>query len=430
MKNRGKMYLKELPNDIFLPEMIKVKQKFDTPSVGDIKKKIREEFEKIQIHKKIKPKSKIAITAGSRGIKNIVEILSYVVEEVKGLGGEPFILSAMGSHGGNTIEGQREILESYGITEETMQAPVVCATDVVEIGKNSYGMPVYFDKIALDSDGIIAVNRIKSHTDFRSNIGSGILKMLAIGLGRAEGASQIHELGVRGLNKIFPDSAKVILKKAPVICGLGIIENVLLEIAHIEAIEPENMEKKEIELLKWAREISPKFQFKNIDLLVIDEIGKNISGVCMDTNVIGRIMVWGEEEPKYPQINRIAALNLTDESHGNVIGIGLADIITKKIYEKIDFNVYYKNILTASLIERGKIPIVAENDEIAIKWAFKTCWAQDKKKAKVVRIKNTLMLSEISISKSIYEEEKRNGKIETISDFFNLKFDSEGMLCN
>ncbi|NVM01283.1 MAG: DUF2088 domain-containing protein, partial [Candidatus Helarchaeota archaeon] len=337
---------------------------------------------------------------------------------------------AMGSHGGNTVSGQKDILDSYGITEDKIGAPIVCSTAVVEIGRNSYGMPVYFDKIALNSDGIIPVNRIKSHTDFRSIIGSGVLKMLAIGLGREKGASQIHKLGVRGLTKVFPESAKVILKKAPVLFGVGIIENALLDVAHIEAIEPDDIEKREIELLKWARVISPKFYFKNIDLLIIDEIGKNISGVCMDTNVIGRMMVWGEEEPEYPKISRIAALNLTDESHGNVIGIGLADFITKKIYEKIDFDVYYTNILTTSLIDRGKIPIVAENDEVAIKWALKTCWAEDKKKAKVAKIRNTLMLNEIYVSKAIFDEEKENDKIEPIGEFFNLEFDSSGMLCN
>jgi len=424
------MYLKMLPREVSLPEMIKVRQKFDTPTVENVRKKIREEFEKIKINEKIKPGNKIAITAGSRGIKKICEILSYIVDEVKMAGGEPFILSAMGSHGGNTVKGQREILESYGITEDKIRAPIVCSADVVEIGRNSYGLPVYFDKVALNSDGIIPVNRIKSHTDFRSIVGSGILKILAIGLGREKGASQIHELGVKGLTKIFPDSAKVILKKAPVLFGVGIIENAFLEVAHIEAIEPDNIEKREIELLKWAREISPKFYFNNIDLLIIDEIGKNISGVCIDTNVVGRMMVWGEKEPEYPGISRIAALNLTDESHGNVIGIGLADIITKKIYEKIDFNVYYINILASTMIDRGKIPIVAENDEVAIKWALKTCWAEDKKKARVARIKNTLMLNEISISKAIFDEERENDRIEPIGELFNLEFDRSGILCN
>ncbi len=422
------MYLKRLPENIELPEMIKVKQKFDTPSVEDIEERISNEFKKTNINKKIKPGSRIAITAGSRGIKKINEILSLIVKEVKSLGGEPFIISAMGSHGGNTVKGQREILESYGITEAKMGAPVICAVDVVEIGKNSFGMPVYFDKIALTSDGIIAVNRIKTHTDYTGSIESGILKMLSIGLGREKGATQIHELGVRGLNKVLPDSSKVIIEKAPVILGIGIIENALLDIAHIEAVEPANIEKREIKLLKWAKEISPKFLFKNIDLLIIDEIGKNISGVCMDTKVIGRMMIWGVKESGYPKINRIAALDLTDESHGNVIGIGLSDIITKKLYEKIDFDIYYTNILVSSFIDRGKIPIVAENDEVAIKWALKTCWAENKKISKVVKIKNTLMLEEIFISKTIFDEQKENNRIQPIGEFINFEFDEQGAL--
>ncbi|MFC1562918.1 lactate racemase domain-containing protein, partial [candidate division KSB1 bacterium] len=418
------------PEGIVLPKMIRARQKFDTPSVENIRKRISEEFKKTNINKQIKSGSKIAITAGSRGIKRIGEILSYIIEEVKLLGGEPFIISAMGSHGGNTIDGQKKILESYGITEKNMGAPIICAIDVVEIGKNSFGMPVYFDKIALDSDGIIAVNRIKSHTVFHSSVESGILKILSVGLGREKGASQIHELGVRGLKKVLPDSAKVIIEKVPVILGVGIIENALLEIAHIEAIEPDNIEKREIELLKWTKEISPKFLFENIDLLVVDEIGKNISGSCMDPNVIARMMIWGEEEPEYPKINRIAALDLTEESHGNVTGIGLSDIITRRLCEKINFDVYYTNILSANFLDRGKIPIVADSDEIAIKWALKTCWSEDKKKAKVVKIKNTLRLEEIFISKAILDEEKENDKLEPIGKFIDFEFDCSGVLNN
>ncbi len=422
------MYLKRLPKNVELPEMIKVKQKFDTPSVEDIEERISNEFKKTDINKKIKPGSRIAVTVGSRGIKNINEILSLIVKEVKSLGGEPFIISAMGSHGGNTVKGQREILESYGITESKMGAPVICAVDVVEIGKNSFGMPVYFDKIALTSDGIIAVNRIKSHTVYHSSTESGILKMLSIGLGREKGASQIHELGVRGLKNILLDSSKVIIEKTPVILGIGIIENALLDIAHIEAVKPANIEKREIELLKWAKEISPKFLFKDIDLLVIDEIGKNISGSGVDTNVIGRTMIWGEKELEYPKINRIAALDLTEESNGNVVGVGLTDIITKKLYEKIDFDTFYTNALASTFLDRGKIPIVAENDEVAIKWALKTCRAEDKKKAKVVKIKNTLMLEEIFISKTIFDEQKENNRIEPIGESINFEFNEQGML--
>ncbi len=424
------MYLKKLPEGAELPEMIKVKQEFDIPAVKNINEKVSEEFKKTNINKKIKPGSKIAITAGSRGIKKISEILSLIVEEVKLLGAEPFILSAMGSHGGNTVEGQREILSGYGITEEKMGAPVICSTDVVEIGKNSFGIPVYFDKIALNSDGIIAVNRIKSHTDYRRTIQSGIMKILSIGLGREKGATQIHELGVRGLNDVLPASARLILEKAPVILGIGIIENALLNIAHIEAIEPETIEMREMELLKWSMEISPKFLFNDIDLLIVNEIGKNISGVGMDTKVIGRMMVWGEDEWKSPKINRIATLDLTEESHGNVIGIGLSDIITRRIYEKIDFDVSYTNILASSMIDRGKIPIIANSDEVAIKWALKTCWAENKRMAKVVNIKNTLNLSEIFISKSILDEQKENDKIKPIGEFIEFEFDSSGTLKN
>ncbi|MCK4967042.1 DUF2088 domain-containing protein, partial [bacterium] len=207
------MYLSKLPYDITIPEMIRVKQKYDVSAIDDIWQKIHDEFEKTNVISKIKENDKIAITAGSRGINRIGEILRIIVEEVKSAGGCPYILSAMGSHGGNTIEGQREILEGYGITEEKMKAPVICEIETVEIGKNSFGMPVYFDKLSMEADGIIAVNRIKQHTDFNGDIESGVLKMLAIGLGRGAGAQQIHELGTKGMMEVMPASVEVILEK-------------------------------------------------------------------------------------------------------------------------------------------------------------------------------------------------------------------------
>ncbi|MFC1558033.1 lactate racemase domain-containing protein [candidate division KSB1 bacterium] len=422
------MYLSKLPYEIIIPEMVRVKQKYDISAIDDIRQKIHNEFERTNVLGKIKENDKIAITAGSRGINRIDEILRIIIEEVKTAGGNPYILSAMGSHGGNTIDGQREILEGYGITEEKMKSPVICEVETVEIGKNSFGMPVYFDKLSMEADGIIAVNRIKQHTDYDGDIESGVLKMLAIGLGRRAGAQQIHELGTKGMTEVMPASVKVILEKAPVICGMGIVEDAIDGIANIEVMEVENIFEKERGLLRWVKENSPKFYFNSIDVLIVDEIGKNISGVCLDTNVIGRNMVWGEDDPKTPQINRIVALNLTDDSHGNALGVGLSDVITKRLYEKINFNTYYTNVMTSTLLEITKIPVIGINDETAIKIALKTCWTADKEKAKVARIKNTLSLSEILVSRTLLETEKDNKNIEPIGEFSRMEFDEAGVI--
>lgn len=414
--------------EVSLPEMIDVAYRHSVDKLESLENTLRKELKKSSLKTKIKPGSRIAVTAGSRGINNIGKILRIVCDEVKKFGGKPFLVPAMGSHGQGTVKGQKEILTSLGITEKEINAPVITSNETVKLAENSDGIHVFFDKESFYSDGIIAVNRIKPHTDFESSIESGLIKMFAVGLGRDKGAEQIHRYGIKGMKKKIPEIGRFIIKRAPVILGIGIVENSNGEAAVIEAIEPEKIERREKELLKTAKEISIKLPFREIDLLIVDEIGKEISGTGLDTNVIGRRMIYGEKDPKYPKITRIAALDLTDESHGNAAGVGLVDVITERLFNKIDFNSFYFNTITSTFIERGKIPVLLPSDEAAIKVALGTSWVNGYADAKVVRIKNTLMLSHMTVSRSLLEKNKDNKNIVPEGKFYTLKFNKNGNL--
>lgn len=420
------MIVRNIPLDEPIPEMIRVRQKIDQPAVIDIQKTLHNSLESIHFRDRIKQGSRIAITAGSRGIANIADIIRFTAEEVRNAGGEPFILSAMGSHGGGTKEGQQQILAEYGITEKTVNAPIVCSTDVIEFGKTEQGITVYFDRIASQSDGIIAVNRIKPHTNFRAPTESGLLKILAIGLGRVIGATELHRLGVYGMREVVPSAGRVILRKAPILCGIGIVENAKHQVAILEAIDQQDIEKRERELLQQAWKLYPRLPFEKFDMLILDEMGKNVSGAGIDTNVIGRMMIQGEKEFPSPKINRIVVLDLTAGSHGNAVGIGLSDVITKRLFEKIRFKNFHLNVITAAMLDRSKIPMVAENDRDAIQLGLRTCWVLNPLKAKVVHMKNTLNVEEFSISKSLAETTE--APLEHIGNPYFFSFDNEGNL--
>ena len=421
------MIVRDYPVDnVPLPKMVRVEREFNHPVVRDVRKTLRESFEKIRLRDKIKPGMRIAITAGSRGIAGIVDVLRHTAEAVREFGGNPFILSAMGSHGGGTVEGQMDIMAEYGITEKSVNAPLVCGLDVIELGRTGQGIPVLFDKVAMESDGIIAVNRIKPHTDFRAPTESGLLKILAIGLGRVRGATQLHRLGVFGMREVVPAAGRIILKKAPILCGVGIVENASHDIAILEAIDTPAIEAREIELLKKAWEYYPRLPFDKIDVLILDWMGKDVSGAGIDPNVVGRMMIQGEKEFDGPKINRIAVLDITPGSHGNCVGIGLADFVTKRLYHKIWYKAFHVNVLTATIIDRAKIPLVAENDKAAVQLAVYTCWAVNPLKPKIVHLKNTLDVRDFSVSVPLLEESGVSLKM--MGDPYTMAFDADGSL--
>jgi len=399
-----------------IPRLIKVRQYFKREYIEDVEDRVRGEILKLGIS--IKPGSEIAIAVGSRGIRNIDRIVKATVEVVKEMGGKPFIVPAMGSHGGATAKGQKELLEGYGIREEVIGAPIRSSMEVVELPSDGLVNRVFMDKIAYSADGTIVINRIKPHTDFHGDIESGLLKMCVIGLGKHKQAIEIHRFGTYGLRHLIPLTAERIIKYGNIIFGIAIFENAYDETMIIEGVRPEEFEETDKRLLKIARENMPSLPVDNLDLLIIDQMGKDISGAGMDTNIIGRIYIDGEPEPEKPKITRIVVTDLTEKTHGNAIGIGLADFTTRKLFERIDFNATYQNAVTSTFVLRGKIPIIAEDSRTAIEWALRTCGPIEIENAKIIRIKDTLSLSEMYVSRSILDEIKH--RVEVIGDFVDI----------
>jgi len=422
------MILKHLSflNSIQIPEMAECLWNFPCPSLADPEAELKAQLDKSSLARVIKPGNRIAITAGSRGISRIDIILARICKEVKKLHAHPVVVSAMGSHGGATEEGQREILKGYGITPERVGAPVLCSIHAVEVGKTADGMPVFIDEEAFRSDGIIVVNRVKSHTSFQGATESGILKMLAVGLGKDKGAQHIHQLGTRGLKTGIPQAAQVIMNKVPVLLGIGIIENAQGDIAAIKALEPPEIEVEEARLLQQAKELMPIIPFKKIDVLVVQEMGKDVSGTGLDTNVIGRRMIAGEREPKLPAISRIVVLDLSDNSQGNATGIGLADIITQRLYNKINFEKTLLNIISSTFIERAKIPLTMPTDKSAFQMGLMTCWKAEPLAARIMMIKNTRCLQKFFVSKGLSAEALQSNNLQCSNNFFPLFFSENG----
>ncbi len=414
--------------EIEFPSMAGIRQKLEAPRLENIAHELREGMVRSRLKERVKPNDEVAVTAGSRGIANIVQITATIVEELKKLGARPFIVPAMGSHGGATAEGQIEILAGYGITEDSVGVPIRSSMEVVKIGEIKDQVPVFMDKIALRSDAIVVVNRIKPHTSFRGPFESGLMKMLAIGLGKHEGASLVHSFGSRGLREMVPEAARVMMSKANFVLGVGILENAYDETARIVVLDPEDFEKEEPHLLEEARRLMPRLPFDEIDILIVDELGKNISGTGMDTNIIGRLLIRGEKEFEKPNINKIIVLDVTPASHGNTLGVGLADITTRRLVNKIDYHAMYTNALTAGFLNRVFVPLTCETDKEAITTAISTFKRKDPQSLKVMRIKNTLKIEKLYISEPLLEEARARDDIQILGEIEPMKFDSQGNL--
>lgn len=410
------------------PKLVRIRQRFSGPVVGDIDGTVAEQLSRAGLDDKVKPGMRIAITAGSRGIANIAVILRAAVRQLKARGAEPFIVPAMGSHGGATAEGQVEVLHSLGVTEEFCGAPILSSMDVVSVGETPTGMPVYVDQYAMEADGIIVIGRIKVHTDFKSpiRIESGLMKMAAIGLGKHKQALLIHTYGVHGIRDLMPEVARVVLQKANVICGVAIVENAFEQTALIEAIPTGQIEQREAELLEWSASLMPKLPVEDIDVLVVDEIGKNYSGTGMDTNIIGRIRILGAEEPASPRIKYIIASDLSEESHGNALGIGLADLTTRRLFETVDFQKMNENVITSTFLQRAAIPIVMDNDREAIAAALRANWGVPPEEARIIRIPSTLHLEYLYVSEALLPEVESLPDVEVVGRPEEMKFDEAG----
>jgi hypothetical protein len=416
------------------PRMLAVRQRFPATPPVDIDAAVRHEFKAQLVLSRLHPGAQIAVGVGSRGIANIKKIVAAVLDELKGAGAKPFIIPAMGSHGGATPEGQIGVLESYGITEQSMGVPIRASMEVERLGTSTDGVEVYCSVEALRSDGIVLVNRVKPHTDFSGTHGSGVIKMMVIGLGKRTGAATCHGAAARlGLERVIHGIARVTLRRAPILCGIAIVENHFHDTARIAVLKPDEIEVREKELLDEARKMLPRLPFDDIDVLILDRIGKNISGSGMDPNVTGR---WAhgystslaEDNRQSPRIRRIFVRDLTPETHGNAIGVGFADITTTRLVNAMDKPVTYVNALTSLTPHGAKIPIHFDTDRECIAQALESLAIPDTRQAKVVRIADTLSVANLEVSEAYADLIKQRGDLETVEGPREMGFDGSNNL--
>lgn len=415
-----------LLDPIPVPGLVRVRQRFDRPRVDDPEAELARLMREKNVVRLVRKGMSIAVTVGSRGIANQPLMVKTLIRELKAAGAEPFIIPAMGSHGGATAEGQRAMLEGMGFTEAAMGAPIRATMDTVVIGTSSNGIPVNIDRYAAEADGIVIINRIKPHVAFRGPYESGLMKMCTIGLGKQKGADMCHELGFGKMGVNIPAIGKVVLGSGRVLFAVGSLENAYHETAKIVVLSPEEVISEEPALQEEAKRLSPRIHFDKLDVLIIDEIGKDISGTGFDTNMVGRY------HTPYcsggPEIGKVAVLDVTDVSHGNANGLGILDFTTRRAYDKFDFENTYPNALTSTVPMSVKIPMVLKNDRQAIQAAIKTCNILDKTAVRMVRIRNTVQVSEIEISGNLVEEARANPYLEVDENpqIRELPFDSDG----
>jgi hypothetical protein len=411
------------------PAMARIKQQFNTNSIQDIPEAVRAEIQKIKPQEIIAPGNSVAITVGSRGIANLAVVLTELISELKKIGAKPFIVPAMGSHGGATGEGQKKIIEHYKITDDTMDTPIKSSMEVVEIGSTSDGVPVLIDQNASKADHIIVVNRVKPHTDFKGEIESGLMKMMAIGLGKQKAADHYHNVFMRlGHYPVLTTVAREIIRQCPIAFGLALVENQRDETEIIQAIPANQIEETERELLIKAKDLLPRIPFDPIDLLIVDEMGKDISGTGMDQNVIARTVIPYHQVPANPKITRIFVRDLSAGSEGNATAIGNADFTTKRLVDKIDRHATYMNAITSSCPEAVRIPPYYDNDREVIEAALNTIGDIEPQKARIVHILNTLKLEKMMISESMMPEAEQLDNLSIIGSPDQLKFDAQGYL--
>ncbi|WP_159566600.1 lactate racemase domain-containing protein [Budvicia diplopodorum] len=420
-------FIDELLQDVPLPNMIKIRQHFASPDeIADIESVVREQLNKPEIRQTIKPGMTIAVGVGSRGIAQIPRIARAVITELKALGAKPFAVPAMGSHGGATAEGQRHVLENLGMTEETLGCEIRSSMETVKLGELDNGLPILMDKNAMQADGIIAINRIKAHNAFTAPIESGIIKMITIGFGKQDGADSCHTHGFGNMAKNIVDMARIKVKKAPFLFGVGTVENAYDQVVKIEAIAADRLEERETALLAESKTYFPKIMFDNVDIAVIDLMGKIYSGGGMDGHVMGRAPTPFVEPIATIRPDRITVLDLHHQSGGNATGMGWADYCTQRLYDKVDLPETYPNVITSRLARDGFIPVIMSSDKRAIQVAIKTCIILDgRTEARMVRIANTLHVGEIYISENMLEDAKANNNIEILTEPTQFIFDQQ-----
>jgi len=409
--------------------MYPVRQEFTRERESDVRDAVQREFSRMMASVKIRPGARVGVTVGSRGIHDIARIARSLVENLKDAGAAPFIFPAMGSHGGATAEGQAAVLRHYGVTEESMGCPVISSLETVSLGQSPEGIPVYLDKHAAEADHVVVLNRVKPHTEFKGRTESGLAKMLLIGMGKCEGARIYHRAFADfGFDRIVESVMPIVLEKARVLFGLAIVENAYDDTAQLSALLPPEMLDQERLLLLKAKALAPALPFDDIDVLIVDQMGKNISGAGLDTNVIGRFYNLVAHEPPRPRIKRIYVRDITPESMGNATGIGLADFVHRRIVDKVDPAATRANCLTASNPEKARIPIACDSDLEALKYCFETIGLTPPEKARVIRIQNTLRLDVLQISSALMEQESGRQGLTVVANPEVMQFDASGAL--
>lgn len=416
----------DLLKDIPLPRMVTIQQRFPADKVDDIRAALQTELAQTHIVNTVRPGMRIAIAVGSRGINNLPVFVATIVEQLHKLGAFPFIVPAMGSHGGATAQGQQQVLAELGVTSASAGCPIHSSMEVVELGRLANGLPVYMDKLAYNADGIVVLNRIKPHTAFRGLSESGLVKMITIGLGKQKGAESCHAFSFKYMAEHILAMAKISLAKAPIIFGVGIVENAYDQTMNITVVPAAEIPEADARLLIAAKQNMAKINFDNIDVLIIDQIGKDISGDGMDPNITGRYPT--PYASGGPRVAKMVVLDLTERTNGNANGMGTADFATRRLLNKVDFAATYANGLTSTVVGPTHVPTILESDQDVIRAAIKTCNAQDSTNIRVVRIKNTLHLDTIQISEAMLDEAVRNPQIRILSQPQPFFFDSNANL--
>ena len=398
-----------------LPKMYRVRQSFNKEHLEDIEGTVAREFAKAEIRTQVKPGMRVALAVGSRGIRNLSRIVKCVVDQLLALGAEPYIVAAMGSHGGGTLEGQLEILHTYGITQEAMGIPVVANNDVELLGSTSRGIQVYFDKLCLEqADLVIPINRVKLHTDFVDTIQSGMCKMLVIGLGHHKGCTAIHKADFSYFGDTLREATRLILSRAKVGFGVAIMENAYDQTLLVEAVPAGQMLEREAELVMLSRKNMPILMIPDIDVLVVEQIGKDISGNGYDPNILGKSFLLKEFVLPVPKIGRMVVLDVSPASHGSAVGIGIFDVTTRKLFDQLNMEAMYANDIALGCLDDCKIPLVAADEEEAIRVAVKVLQDNDPEKLKIVRIRDTLHMEEIQVSEDLLDVVKADPRLELL----------------
>jgi hypothetical protein len=413
-----------------LPRLVRLRQHFERPRIEDIPRAVQAALDPLDLGGAIRPGHTVALTAGSRGIANIAEVLRCVVEHLRALDARPFIVPAMGSHGGGTAEGQRQILESYGITEAYVGAPIKASMEVVSLGQTSEGFPVVLDRHASEADHIGVVARVKPHTAYHGPIESGLLKMLMIGLGKHAGAIEYHRILVeQPYDLVVRSVSRALRARAPICFGLALVENGYDETALIEGVPPAQFEPREEELLVKARRWLARLPWSQADLLIVDEIGKDISGSGMDTNVVGRKRAFrGQSSEGQPKMRHIFVRGLTAHTHGNATGIGLADFTTSRVVKAMNYRATVINCLTAGYPEGANIPVYFDTDREVVEAALAIIGTRSPEQGRVMRIRNTLALDELLASEACLAEPVQETEFSVCGSSFPLSFDETGNL--